>query len=63
MAEPASLTPSLPPPQLRRQIAEAVHITTRTAATHGQHILSKLRLQSRNELAVWFMQHARGFKY
>ena len=40
-----------------RQVAGALHITTRTASTHVQHILSKLGLRSRSEVAVWFMQH------
>jgi DNA-binding NarL/FixJ family response regulator len=41
-----------------RQIADALHISTRTASTHVQHILSKLGLRSRAEVAVWFMRHA-----
>ena len=41
-----------------RQIADILHITTRTASTHVQHILSKLGLRSRAEVALWFMRHA-----
>ena len=38
------------------QIAEAVHISTRTAENHVQHILTKLGFQNRSQVAVWASQ-------
>ena len=36
-----------------REIAEAMHISSRTADNHVQHILDKLDLRSRNQIAAW----------
>jgi non-specific serine/threonine protein kinase len=36
-----------------RQIAAALVITERTAASHAQHIRTKLGVRSRDEIAVW----------
>jgi DNA-binding CsgD family transcriptional regulator len=36
-----------------REIAEALVITERTAATHGDHIRAKLGLRSRAEIVAW----------
>jgi DNA-binding CsgD family transcriptional regulator len=38
------------------QIAEAAHISTRTAENHVQHILTKLGFQNRSQIAVWATQ-------
>jgi DNA-binding NarL/FixJ family response regulator len=46
-----------------RQIADVLHITTRTASTHVQHILSKLGLRSRAEVALWFMRLAEAGRH
>ena len=42
---------------LNRQIAEQLVIARRTADTHIGHILSKLSLHSRAELAAWVVEH------
>lgn len=36
-----------------REIAADLHITARTAATHVEHILTKLGAHRRAEIAVW----------
>jgi hypothetical protein len=36
-----------------RQIAAALHISERTAENHVQHILTKLGLQNRTQVAAW----------
>jgi DNA-binding NarL/FixJ family response regulator len=41
---------------LNLQIAEAAHISTRTAENHVQHILTKLGFQNRSQIAVWATQ-------
>jgi DNA-binding CsgD family transcriptional regulator len=38
------------------QIADAVHISNRTAENHVQHILIKLGFQNRSQIAVWVTQ-------
>jgi DNA-binding CsgD family transcriptional regulator len=38
------------------QIAGAAHISNRTAENHVQHILTKLGLQNRSQIAVWVTQ-------
>ncbi len=38
------------------QIAEAAHISARTAENHVQHILTKLGFQNRSQIAVWATQ-------
>jgi DNA-binding CsgD family transcriptional regulator len=38
------------------QIAEAAHISNRTAENHVQHILTKLGLRNRSQIAVWVTQ-------
>jgi DNA-binding CsgD family transcriptional regulator len=40
-----------------RQIAEQLVIAPRTSDTHVTHILTKLKLHSRAELAVWAVEH------
>ena len=40
-----------------REIANALFITERTAATHVQHILNKLGFNSRAQIAVWTVEH------
>lgn len=40
-----------------REIATALVITERTAATHVQHILNKLGFSSRAQIAVWAVEH------
>jgi DNA-binding NarL/FixJ family response regulator len=40
-----------------RQIATDLIISEGTVATHVQHILTKLRLQSRAQIAAWAAQH------
>ena len=39
-----------------REIAEAMHISSRTADNHVQHILDKLALRSRSQIATWVAQ-------
>ena len=36
-----------------RQIAAALHISERTAENHVQHILVKLGLHTRTQIAAW----------
>jgi DNA-binding NarL/FixJ family response regulator len=36
-----------------RQIGAALHISERTAENHVQHILTKLGLQNRTQVAAW----------
>jgi non-specific serine/threonine protein kinase len=36
-----------------REVAEALSITARTAATHVEHILDKLEVASRSQIAAW----------
>jgi DNA-binding CsgD family transcriptional regulator len=36
-----------------REIAAELHVTARTAATHVEHILTKLGVQRRAEIAAW----------
>ena len=36
-----------------RQIAAALHISQRTAENHVQHILAKLGLHTRTQIAAW----------
>src|SRR5262245_35099596 len=43
-----------------RQIATALVITERTAATHDEHILAKLGLTSRVQIGVWAADHGLG---
>ena len=40
-----------------RDIAEALVITEGTAEVHVKHILSKLGLKSRHQVAVWAAEH------
>ncbi|HLY22673.1 MAG TPA: LuxR C-terminal-related transcriptional regulator [bacterium] len=40
-----------------RQIARALFIAERTAETHVQHILNKLGVNSRAQIAVWAVEH------
>jgi DNA-binding CsgD family transcriptional regulator len=40
-----------------REIAEELVITKKTAEAHVSHILTKLGLRSRVQLATWIMQH------
>jgi non-specific serine/threonine protein kinase len=39
-----------------RQIAQALVISEKTAANHVEHILNKLDLRSRAQIAVWAVQ-------
>ncbi|WP_169814671.1 helix-turn-helix transcriptional regulator, partial [Nocardia pseudovaccinii] len=39
-----------------RQIASLMHISERTAESHVQHILTKLRLTNRTQVAAWAAQ-------
>jgi DNA-binding CsgD family transcriptional regulator len=41
-----------------REIAEAMHISSRTADNHVQHILDKLELRSRSQIAAWVSRSA-----
>ena len=36
-----------------REIAAALHISARTADNHVRHILDKLGLRSRSQIAAW----------
>jgi DNA-binding NarL/FixJ family response regulator len=36
-----------------RQLAAALHISERTAENHVQHILTKLGMQNRTQVAAW----------
>jgi DNA-binding NarL/FixJ family response regulator len=42
-----------------RQVAEQLVISERTADTHVQNILGKLRLTCRAQAAIWFVEQAR----
>jgi predicted ATPase/DNA-binding NarL/FixJ family response regulator len=66
-ADPAPLTPrELEVAQLvalglsNREIAQRLVISARTADNHLQHILNKLGLSSRVQLAAWVMERNRG---
>jgi non-specific serine/threonine protein kinase len=41
-----------------REIAQALVISDKTAANHVEHIMTKLDLRSRAQVAVWAVQHA-----
>jgi DNA-binding NarL/FixJ family response regulator len=43
-----------------REVAAALGSTERAAARHVEHILQKLQLQSRAQLAVWAAEHGLG---
>lgn len=43
-----------------REIADAMHISSRTADNHVQHILDKLDLRSRSQIATWVAQRPRS---
>ncbi len=43
--------------QTNRAIAARLVISERTADTHVQHILNKLGLDSRAQIAAWVMEH------
>ena len=43
-----------------REIAEALFISRRTAATHVGNILGKLGLASRAQVAAWAIAHRRA---
>jgi DNA-binding NarL/FixJ family response regulator len=36
-----------------RQIADQLHVSERTAQNHVQHILTKLSLRNRSQIAAW----------
>jgi len=40
-----------------RQIAAALVISERTVGTHVEHILAKLGVASRAQIAVWTVEH------
>ena len=40
-----------------RQLAEQLVITTRTVENHLSHILDKLNLSSRTQIATWAVEH------
>ncbi len=40
-----------------REIAAALVITEKTAANHIEHIMAKLELRSRAQIAVWAVRH------
>jgi DNA-binding NarL/FixJ family response regulator len=40
-----------------RELAERLVITTRTAENHLSHILDKLELTSRTQVATWAVEH------
>ena len=42
-----------------REVAEAMHISSRTADNHVQHILDKLDLRSRSQIAAWVVRELR----
>ena len=44
-----------------QQIATELVLTPGTVANHVAHILTKLDLQSRTQIAVWVIQHDRGW--
>jgi DNA-binding NarL/FixJ family response regulator len=41
-----------------RQIAAALHISERTAENHVQHIMAKLGLHTRTQIAAWTADRA-----
>jgi DNA-binding NarL/FixJ family response regulator len=41
------------PGRTNREIAADPHVAARTAATHIEHILTKLGVQRRAEIAAW----------
>jgi non-specific serine/threonine protein kinase len=43
-----------------REIAEELVITERTAEAHVTHVLAKLGLRSRAQVAIWVLEHG-GF--
>jgi DNA-binding CsgD family transcriptional regulator len=43
--------------QTNREIAAALFVTPRTAATHVTHILAKLGVASRTEATAWAIRH------
>lgn len=43
-----------------REIAEALIITERTVMRHVEHILAKLGLRSRTQIAVWYLERERA---
>lgn len=43
-----------------RAIAGELHITEKTAANHVEHIMTKLDLRTRAQIAIWAMQHGLG---
>ena len=45
-----------------REIGEALVVSERTVDTHVSHILRKLGLVSRAQIAAWFVDHQRRFK-
>ena len=45
-----------------RQIAQALVLSERTVDTHVRHMLSKLGLVSRAQIAAWFVDQQRRFK-
>ena len=48
--------PNAPRPLTNRQIAEELFIAERTADTHVEHILAKLGLGSRTQVATWVVE-------
>ena len=36
-----------------KQIGQALYVSERTAENHVQHILTKLRLRNRSQIAAW----------
>jgi DNA-binding NarL/FixJ family response regulator len=43
-----------------REIAAALTISEKTAANHVEHIMTKLDLRSRAQVAVWAVRHGTG---
>jgi DNA-binding NarL/FixJ family response regulator len=42
------------------EIARRLHISHRTAESHVGHVLDKLALRNRTQLATWMADHRRG---
>lgn len=42
------------------EIARRLYISPRTAQSHVGHVLDKLALQNRTQLAAWMADHRRG---
>jgi DNA-binding NarL/FixJ family response regulator len=40
-----------------KQIADAIFVSQRTAQNHVQHILTKLGLSNRTQIASWYRTH------